>query len=250
MPIETSIIIRTRNEEKWLGRILEMLFSQTYKDFEVIIVDSESTDKTLEIARRFSVKILNIPYKDFSYPYALNYGVRNSNASRYVVIMSAHSLPVSETWLADGLKNFSQQKNILGVYGFIRALPGSTFWDKFFLDGSYWLRGLRYGPGNNGTYIVDKSGMGVMGFTNAIILKELWLKRQFNENYGLGGEDEEWANYWLVRGHRAVRDTKFTVRHSHGLGLYGWCRQFKYWSSTKNPQPFKRLPFRRDPTHS
>ena len=45
---KVSIIIRTKNEERWIGRCLESIFKQNYRNFEVIIVDNESTDKTLE----------------------------------------------------------------------------------------------------------------------------------------------------------------------------------------------------------
>ena len=45
---KVSIIIRTKNEERWIGRCLESIFKQNYKNFEVIIVDNGSTDKTLE----------------------------------------------------------------------------------------------------------------------------------------------------------------------------------------------------------
>lgn len=249
MQIETSIIIRTRNEEKWLGKVLETLFKQTYKNFEVIIVDSESTDRTLEIAQKFPIKIYEIPHKDFSYPHALNYGIERSNTARYIVIISGHSVPISETWLEDGLRNFSRYENILGVYGFLRPLPCASFWDRIFISGSHLLRGFRYGSWKK-KYFVNKAGMGVMGFTNAIILKKLWNKRHFNEAYGLGGEDGEWVSYWFKQGYRAVRDEKFTVMHSHSLGLMGWYKQFKYWSSSKNPQPFRPLPYRKDATHS
>jgi len=54
-----SIIIRTRNEEKWIGSCLSAVFSQTYRDFEVILVDNESTDRTVPKAEQFPVaKIL------------------------------------------------------------------------------------------------------------------------------------------------------------------------------------------------
>lgn len=50
---EISIIIRTKNEEKWIGENLKRLANQTYKNFEIIIVDSGSTDETLNIINNF-----------------------------------------------------------------------------------------------------------------------------------------------------------------------------------------------------
>jgi hypothetical protein len=98
-------------------------------------------------------------------------------------------------------------------------------------------------------FLVSGATMGVMGFTNAIILKELWVKRHFNEEYGLGGEDGEWAGYWFRQGYRAVKDEKFTVRHSHKLGFWGWYKQMQHWRSLNKPQPFHSLPFRKDGPH-
>jgi len=52
-----SIIIPTLNEEKFLPKLLDSLVCQTQKDFEVIVVDGSSTDKTVELARTFSSKL-------------------------------------------------------------------------------------------------------------------------------------------------------------------------------------------------
>ena len=41
-----SIIIRTKNEERWISKCLKRINEQTYKKFEIIIVDNGSTDKT------------------------------------------------------------------------------------------------------------------------------------------------------------------------------------------------------------
>ena len=102
MKPETSIIIRTKNEEKWLGECLKKLREQTYSDFEIIVVDSGSTDWTLEIAKKSDARIVQIKPEEFSYPFALNVGCRHATATEYFVILSGHSLPISRTWLEDG----------------------------------------------------------------------------------------------------------------------------------------------------
>lgn len=48
-----SIIIPTLNEEKYLPKLLKALSSQTYRDFEVILVDGNSDDKTVEVFHKF-----------------------------------------------------------------------------------------------------------------------------------------------------------------------------------------------------
>ena len=50
-----SIIIRTKNEERWITSCLKSILNQTYKNFEIIIVDNFSTDKTLEKVNQFKL---------------------------------------------------------------------------------------------------------------------------------------------------------------------------------------------------
>lgn len=238
---ETTVIIRTKNEEKRLGTVLQKLFSQTYQDFEVLIIDSGSKDRTLEIARKFSTRVFSIPEKTFSYPYALNYGAGLSNGVKYLVILSGHSLPVSQTWLEDGISNFKKYQNVLGVYGPLRPLPDSGFWDFVIMRSVEFLRRLKFEPEEQ---IINHAEMGVLGFTNAIIKKDLWQERHFNEDFGAGGEDGEWASYWLKRGYIIIKDRKFMVYHSHGLGPIGWFKQWQYWKSLSSSRPFKRPNFR------
>ena len=47
-----SIVIRTKNEEKWIESCLKSVFNQNYKNFEVILVDNKSTDNTVKIAKK------------------------------------------------------------------------------------------------------------------------------------------------------------------------------------------------------
>src|SRR3989339_724465 len=52
-----SIIIPALNEEKYLSLLLSDLSNQTLRDFEVIVVDGKSEDKTVKIAKSFSDKL-------------------------------------------------------------------------------------------------------------------------------------------------------------------------------------------------
>ena len=56
MKPKISIIIRTKNEERWILKCLEQIKRQTLKDYEVILVDNNSTDKTVEKAHLAGVK--------------------------------------------------------------------------------------------------------------------------------------------------------------------------------------------------
>ena len=49
-----SVVIRARNEEKWIRHCLDAVLSQTHRNFEVIVVDNSSQDKTVEIAKHES----------------------------------------------------------------------------------------------------------------------------------------------------------------------------------------------------
>ena len=237
---ETSVIIRTKKEEKWLGECLKRLRAQTYQNFEIVVVDSGSTDRTLTIAGEFDARIHHIKQEEFSYPFALNYGCERAAAFRYLVFLSGHSLPISNTWLQDGIDDFVNDK-IMGVYGFVWALPDGSIWEKIIFN-EYRSRIKNLFRGKT---IIDHDGMGVLGFTNAMIRKDLWDQHHFDEAYGAGGEDGAWARYWFIQKYVAVRDIKFSVYHSHGLNRRQLKEQWRYWVSLGEPRPFKPLVFRR-----
>ena len=91
--LETLIIIRTKNEDRWLKATLEKIFTQKYKNFLVAIVDNNSTDRTLEIAKRYKKKIFKI--KKFIPGKAINIPIKKIK-SRYIVCLSAHCIPTGK----------------------------------------------------------------------------------------------------------------------------------------------------------
>ncbi|KKL66298.1 hypothetical protein LCGC14_2146400 [marine sediment metagenome] len=87
----TSIVIRSKNEEQQLPKLLKSIKAQYFdKSYEIILVDSGSTDKTIEIAKKNKIRILNIPPESFSYGYALNMGV-NFAQGEIIIFISAHT---------------------------------------------------------------------------------------------------------------------------------------------------------------
>ncbi len=199
-----------------------MLTKQSERNFEVLIVDSGSTDKTMEIAKTFEARlkleIFEIPERDFTYPYACNYGADNASGE-YLVYLSGHSVPRDSKWLLDGLRALENSKKIAGVFGNVLASSDASVWEKI------WYFNGKFAPKK----IFYKPQMGILGNTNAIIPHKLWQEHHFDESYSEGGEDGEWAKYYLEKGYQILRDPNFAVYHSHGLGLFGFLHQLWHW---------------------
>ncbi|MBU0586005.1 glycosyltransferase [Candidatus Micrarchaeota archaeon] len=56
--MKVSIIIPTLNEEEYLPKLLESIKKQTFKNYEVIVADANSKDKTVKIARKYGAKVV------------------------------------------------------------------------------------------------------------------------------------------------------------------------------------------------
>ena len=66
--VEVSIIVLAKNEELYIQQTLRAIFRQKVNfEFEIIVIDSGSKDKTLEIIKEFPVSLIQIPPLEFGH---------------------------------------------------------------------------------------------------------------------------------------------------------------------------------------
>jgi len=119
-----SIIITTKNEEKNIINILSSINNQTFKNYNVIVVDNNSTDKTKILAESLGAKVLN---KGPERSAQRNFGVSESNG-KYVLILDADMILEKEVLeeLHEAILNDSDLKTLT-----IKEEPtGKSFWAK------------------------------------------------------------------------------------------------------------------------
>ncbi len=196
-----SIIIRTKNEERWISHCLKMVFAQDRKDVEVILVDSGSTDGTVEAAKRFPLAQV-VALTEFRPGAAINAGIRKSKGE-FLVCLSAHCVPKDEKWLSNLLKNFDEA-SVAGVYG--RQLPVS------FSEPSD-KRDLLI------TFGLDRRVQVKDYFfhnANSMFRRSVWEKMPFDEA-ATNIEDRIWGKAVIEAGYKIVYEPEAAVFHHHGI---------------------------------
>jgi len=118
-----SIIIPTKNEEKYLGDLLKSIKKQTYKNYEILVGDYKSTDKTREIARKYGARVINIKKKGFA---AGRNGAFKYSKGQIIAFIDADFV-LSKTVFEDAIKSFNEDPKLVCVQPFItlrmKALP-------------------------------------------------------------------------------------------------------------------------------
>jgi glycosyltransferase involved in cell wall biosynthesis len=197
-----SVVVRTRNEERWIRRCLSALAHQDCGEFEVIVIDNESTDRTTEVVREFGCRLTTISQADFTHGRSINLGIREARGE-FIAILSGHCIPANCHWLRRLHLGFIDS-TVAGVYGRQEPLPDSTDFDKRDL----WT-----------TFGLDRRVQRRDYFfhnANSMIHRDVWKTLPFNEEIA-GVEDRDWAKRALSRGHSVVYEPTASVYHHHGI---------------------------------
>jgi glycosyltransferase involved in cell wall biosynthesis len=196
-----SIVIRAFNEEEHIGRLLEGITKQTIDDWEVILVDSGSTDATRAIASRYPrVRIVPIDPDQFTFGRSLNTGIEHARGD-IIVMISAHCYPVYPDWLAQLITPL-EDPGIAVSYGKQRGGESNHYSEHQFFR--------HYFPENS----QPKQGQPYTHNANAAIRRSLWEKHPYNERL-TGLEDIAWSSWAKEEGYGISYVAEAEVVHVH-----------------------------------
>lgn len=110
--MSVSVIIPTLNAECFIGALLERLLSQTVKFNEIVIIDSESTDKTVEIAKSYAgVTVFNVERKNFNHGGTRDVAIQKTTGD-IILCLTQDALPVDECYAANLIAPFVEDETI------------------------------------------------------------------------------------------------------------------------------------------
>lgn len=109
-----SFVLPTYNADRYLEKCLISIFKQQYPadKIEVLLIDGGSTDKTLEIARKFPVRILENPRRVAEYGKSI--GINESKGEFFVLIDSDNEI-VETNWLENMVRPILEHPELFGV---------------------------------------------------------------------------------------------------------------------------------------
>jgi rhamnosyltransferase len=214
-----TVLMRCYNEMPFTKGTVERLFKQRFQDFDVLVVDSGSTDGSFEIFKEWqekekgkrSFEIIRIDKKDYFSGRTLNMAMGKTN-SDIVVLLNADATPADEFWLERLVKPFEDAK-VAATFSRQIARPETKPPLCYDTD--------RFYPPEKPNW----DWKFVIHFSNVCtaLRRSLWVERPFyTERYA--SEDKEWAMYWMDRGFKIEYVPEAVVLHSHNYTL----KQYRY----------------------
>ncbi|NEQ49247.1 MAG: glycosyltransferase [Leptolyngbya sp. SIO3F4] len=205
-----TVLIRAKNEATFIGQTLDLINKQSLTPHEVIVVDSGSTDGTIEIVQGWkTVRLIHMPSEQFTFGRSLNWGFEAATGE-IIVSISAHAFPSDSDWLANLAKHFENPK-VAGVYG--QQIPQPDAWPPVRRN----YEGY-YGGKRNVQIDANRESDRTFSNANSAVRKSCWEHRPFDEAL-TAAEDHEWAWAMLKLGYFIVYEPEAGAYHSHNESL-------------------------------
>ena len=228
---KVSVVIPTLNAGPSFGDLLERLLNQeTPFGYEVLMIDSGSTDGTAELAWRHGVAVHEIARSEFGHGATRNLGVSLSRGE-YVAFIVQDAMPLDGRWLASMVGDLDAYDLVAGVYGRQVPRPESgplacalvNGWPTASLE-----RRVQYVESPavyRGLAPSERRSLATFDNVSSCVRRSVWESIPF-ERAGFG-EDIRWARSVLEAGYKLVYEPRSAVLHSHERGaLYDLRRSY------------------------
>ena len=200
------------------GVLAKLVVQRTPFPFEILVIDSGSTDGTLELLAEYpSIRVIRIPNSEFNHGTTRNRGVAEARGE-IVALLTQDAEPVDDRWLARLVGNFSDPR-VAGVYCSQRPRPDC---DPFARDRLKDWTAESGPPVVQGPvtpeafesmtpwerYLVSRFDDVASCVRKSAMVEVPYARRQF-------GEDVEWGKRAVLAGWKIVNDPGSVVIHSH-----------------------------------
>lgn len=198
-----SIIMRTKNSAAILNQTLKALFSQQGVPFDLLAVDSGSTDQTMPLLNAYKVNVHAIESKHYFPGPVLNHAITLTQG-QLLVFLNSDAVMLTPYTLYNLLKPFT---NAATQAAFARqiARPEAHTWVR---------RDYQMAFPNH----PEAPKWQPLSLCLAAMRRSIWQKRPFY-SFAWGSEDVEWGTWAQQAGHKIVYAYDALVMHSHNYTL-------------------------------
>lgn len=129
--IPISVLVCAKNEEENLKKLIPILASQNYPNYEIVIIDDASSDDTRFLVEDFqttytNLKLVKVENNEAFWgnkKFALTLGIKAAS-KEYLLLTDADCIPNSPNWIAEMSSHFTLHKTIVLGYGAYEKEPG------------------------------------------------------------------------------------------------------------------------------